>query len=83
MEAPRESMVMGKSLGDRLKDARNRYYGDVASIIEGNPLKSYRLLMEEYGLTSWAIKRAIKLSGITRPCGQRSPAYRRGRSIGV
>lgn len=57
---------------------REDYYRDLAAIIANNPQVSYAMLMTEYGLTSWAIRRAVKLHGIKRACGRRSPAYRQG-----
>ena len=72
---------MGPTLFDRLREAREKYYADIAAIIAANPEKSYGLLMAEHGLTSWAVKRAVKLHDIKRPCGRRSPAYRR-RDVG-
>jgi hypothetical protein len=66
----------GRTLPERLRDAREKHYKEVADIIASNPDKSYGVLMVENGFTSWAIKKAVKIGGISRPCGRRSPAYK-------
>ena len=81
MKRTSTSPAIAGTLTDRLRQAREEYYVDIAAIIAANPEKSYQLLMAEHGLTSWAVKRAVKLHGIKRPCGRRSPAYRR-RDVG-
>ena len=87
MKRTSTSPAMAGTLAERLRDAREKYYADIAAIIAANPEKSYGLLMAEHGLTSWAVKRAVKLHHLKRPCGRRSPAYRQrdvgGRQVGT
>jgi len=77
MERLSMCLKTGQTLIERLRDAREKYYRDVATIIVNNPEKSYPALMAEHALTSWSIKKAVKIGGIERPCGRRSPAYKK------
>jgi hypothetical protein len=62
-------------LEEELKTARDNYYLQVADVLRANPHKSYDAITAEYGFTAWAIKMAVKVGKVARPCGRKSPAY--------
>jgi hypothetical protein len=64
-------------LKEGLSKARDEFYRQFVGLIEANPNKSYARIAEENGLTTWAVRQAVRLGNIKRKRGQGSPAYTR------
>lgn len=60
-----------------LTKAREEFYRQFVAVIEAHPDKSYARIAEENGLTTWAVRQAVRVGNIKRKRGQGSPAYTR------
>jgi hypothetical protein len=66
-----------ESLNQARKDASRQVLAQIAAVIESRPDLSYRQIAEDFGIGTSLVVQAAKESGLSRPRGSASPAFKR------
>jgi hypothetical protein len=59
------------------KDASRQVLAQIAAVIEARPDLSYKQIAEDFGIGTSLVCQAAKESGLSRPRGGASPAFRK------
>jgi hypothetical protein len=66
-----------ESLKRARKDASRQVLAQIAAVIETRPDLSYKQIAEDFGIGTSLVCQAAKESGLSRPRGSASPAFKR------
>ena len=66
-----------ESLKQARKDASRQVLAQIAAVIETRPDLSYKQIAEDFGIGTSLVVQAAKESGLSRPRGSASPAFKK------